>query len=106
MLDTTVLPLRAKFPIKRVLFLLITLCAALIALINLQIQIDSVSSRIKDLKQAKNSLLSNNQYLRREIDRGTSFDEIYPVVKEKFGMDFLSSEPVIIEVPENIIKNR
>lgn len=100
--DNSDLPLKKKLPAKRLFLLLCGACSAAILLILLQLRIDGLAAEIKVLNEKKLALQSKNRHLRQEIDRATTFDAVYPVVNEKFGMG-LHSEPVLLEVPNGIL---
>lgn len=105
--NTTVTQLSAKYPVRKVLMFLFLICAVLVSLVWMQLQIDKISLEISDLRQGKNELESTNQYLMRDINNKTSYDVVYPFVKENFGMDnFQGAAPVILEAPDELLINK
>ncbi len=79
-------------------------CIGLIILIWINIQVNRVSVQITELEATMNNQESLNQYEKLEINRLSSFDKIYPIVNEKYRMDYPPTEHKILVVPEELIK--
>ena len=100
------LPLKPHIPIKRVLLILTMLCTALILLIWLQIQIDNVSSSVKELEQKINDQQSINRYATQDIDKATTYEIIYPIVKSRFNMDYPTTPQIPLRVPGEVLSGK
>lgn len=100
------LPLKPRIQIKRVLLFLTMLCTALILLIWLQIQIDNVSSSIKELEQNINDQQSINSYAAQDIDKATTYEIIYPIVKSRFNMDYPATPQIPLRVPGEVLSGK
>ena len=83
--------------------ILTMLCTALILLIWLQIQIDKVSSGIKELEQKINDQQSINRYTTQYIDKATTYEIIYPIVKSRFNMDYPATPKIPLQVPGEVL---
>jgi len=103
--ENTDLPLKRRFPAKRLVLTLIIFCTGAISMIWLQLKIDNLSTQIKELEEKKLAVQSMNHYLRLKLEKSTTYDDIYPLVKSRFGMDLQSAEPVILEVPDDALFN-
>ncbi|KPK89315.1 hypothetical protein AMJ80_09970 [bacterium SM23_31] len=101
--DSHSLPLKQHVPIKRIFMILTMLCTALILLIWLQIQIDKVSSGIKELEQKINDQQSINRYTTQYIDKATTYEIIYPIVKSRFNMDYPATPKIPLQVPGEVL---
>lgn len=97
------LPFKHRVPFKKATLYLVLLCSALVLLVWLQIQIDTVSGRVRALRQEINDRQSNNNYARSELEKATTFDVVFPIVNSKYAMDFPEVPKVVLQVPEEII---
>ena len=97
------LHLKNHISLKNVLLILAIVSTTFILLIWLQIQIDSFSADVQGLKQKINDLQSNNNYKKSELEKATTYDIIYPIVKSKFNMDFPESPKIILPVPDEVL---
>ena len=97
------LPLKNRGSLKIILFVLAIVSTAFILLIWLQIQIDAVSGNVQGLQQKINDRQSNNNFKKSELEKATTYDIIYPVVKSKFNMDFPESPKIILPVPDEVL---
>ena len=97
------LPLKNHVSIKKVLLILTVVSTAFILLIWLQIQIDTISGNVQELNQNINDQQSNNNYKKSELEKATTYEIIYPIVKSKFNMDFPESPKIILPVPEEVL---
>jgi len=97
------LPLKNHVSLKKVLFILTIVSTTFILLIWLQIQIDGYSGNVQDLKQKINDQQSNNNYKKSELEKATTYDIIYPIVKSMFNMDFPESPIIILPVPDEVL---
>ncbi len=104
--DGSDLPLKRKLPASRLFLYLFCVCFASITLIWLQLAIDNLSGQIEELDQRKQTLQSRNEYLKLNLEKNTSYEEIYPIVKSNYSMDLHSSEPVMLEVPESVLLDK
>jgi len=101
--EKTMLPFKKKMPIKRVVITLSITCLAAISIIWLHVKIETLSNKIKGYDQKRNTLQSANRYMRMQFEKSISYEDIYSIVQSKFGMDLQSSEPIILEVPDNLL---
>lgn len=97
------LPLKNRGFLKKVLFVLAIVSTAFILLIWLQIQIDAVSVNVQGLQQKINDRQSNNNFKKSELEKATTYEIIYPIVKSKFNMDFPETPKIMLPVPDEVL---
>ena len=100
---TNELPLKSHASLKKILFVLAIVSTAFILLIWLQIQVDAVSGNVQELRQKINDQQSNNNFKMSELEKATTYDIIFTIVKSKFNMDFPESPKIILPVPDEVL---
>jgi cell division protein FtsL len=94
--------LKSPLPLKKVFFYLLVLVCASVALIWIKVQVDSTSQRVKEFSQKIIDQKSKNQYTKRELDKGITYENIYPYVSTQLGMELPKIPKILVPVPERI----
>lgn len=85
---------------------LFLICFILVSYIAIHLEIDKFSMKNAKMFEQIKSQDNKNQYDKLELEKLSSFDVIYPLVKSKYGMDHPKVEPKILLVPSNLTPNK